>query len=104
MKTAIVEINKNQYLVKEGAETEVKKIGGIEGEKADSDKVLLVIDGDKVDVGQPYIEKAKVSFEILKQYKGEKVRTLTYKAKARQRKRHGARPEFTLIKIVSIKN
>lgn len=65
-------------------------------------KVLLVADGDKVEVGTPYVKGAKVSAEILEQLRGPKVIAFTYRRRKSSRRIHGHRQSLTKIKITDI--
>lgn len=102
MKYAIVNINGSQYKVTEGEELEINKVEGKKEEKVIFDKVLLLVDEQKITVGQPLVEKAKVTAKIIDQYKGKKIRVATYKAKSRYRRVKGFRPYLTKIKIEKI--
>lgn len=99
MKYAIVNINGNQYKVSEGEEFEAGKVEGEKGKKLIFTDVLLVVDKEKVSVGQPLVNKTKVTAEIIDQLKGKKIRVATYKAKVRYRRTRGHRPWLTKIKI-----
>lgn len=102
MKYAVVEINKKQYKVAEGEELEVDKIDGDKGKKLTFDKVLLIVDEKKRQIGNPLVKGAKVTAEILDQFKGKKIRVATYKAKSRYRRVIGHRSLLTKIKINKI--
>jgi large subunit ribosomal protein L21 len=101
-KFAVVKINNQQYFATLDGNIEVDKIPGEPGEKVVFDQVLLVFEGDKVEIGTPVIEKMKVEAEIVAQEKGKKVRTFSYKAKSRYRKTHGQRSQITVLKINKI--
>jgi len=102
MKYAVVEINGNQYKVTEGDELEVDKIEGKKGKKLTFDKVLLMVGEKKTQIGNPLVKRAKVTAEILDQFKGKKIRVATYKAKSRYRRVIGHRSQLTKIKIKKI--
>lgn len=102
MKYAVVEINKNQHKVAEGEELEVDKIEGKKNKKLTFDKVLLVVDDKKRQIGTPLVKGAKITAEILEQFKGKKIRVATYKAKSRYRRVIGHRSQLTKIKINKI--
>jgi large subunit ribosomal protein L21 len=64
---------------------------------------LLVIDGDKVQVGTPTVDGAKVTAEIVEaDQKADKVKVLKYKAKKRQHTLTGHRQHQSVIKIKKI--
>lgn len=101
-KFAVVKLNNAQFKVSEGDVIEVDRLKGEAGTKVEFDAVLLLADGDKVEIGKPALDKIKVSGEITEQTKGEKVQSATYKAKARTRRKVGSRPMLTKIKITKI--
>ncbi|TSC90459.1 MAG: large subunit ribosomal protein L21 [Microgenomates group bacterium Gr01-1014_5] len=101
MKYAVVDIAGKQYKIEEGQELIVDRLEA-DG-KTVFDKVLLVVDGDKAEVGSPEVSGAKVEAEVLENLKGEKIRVLKYKAKSRYRKVRGFRASQTKIKITKIK-
>jgi len=101
-KFAVVKIGGCQYKISEGEEIEVSKIEGEKGKALDLEEVLLVVDGEKVKIGQPQVKGAKVKAEIAEQKKGEKVRVAKYKAKTGYRRVQGFRPLLTKLKIKKI--
>jgi len=98
---AVVEIGKKQYLVEKGDSLEVERLKSKEG-KVVFDKVLLLADDKKTQVGTPYLEKAKVEANIEKEKKDKKI--IVYKSKRRKkyRRKQGHRQIHTLIKITRI--
>ncbi len=100
MKYAVVDIAGKQYKIEEGQELIVDRLEA-DG-KTVFDKVLLVVDGDKAEVGSPEVSGAKIEAEVLENLKGEKIRVLKYKAKSRYRKVRGFRASQTKIKITKI--
>ena len=102
MKYAVVKIGGSQYLVAEGDEMVINKLPNKEGEKIEISDVLLLVDGAKVSIGQPFLEKAKVTAEVLKHFQGEKIRIAKFKAKTGYRRVRGFRPQLTSLKIQKI--
>ncbi|HNV97189.1 MAG TPA: 50S ribosomal protein L21 [bacterium] len=101
MKLAVIRTGSKQYKVKEGDKIKVEKIKGDEGVKIELDDILLLSDGDKVEVGTPKLDK-KISATILKQSRARKVRVVKYKAKTRYHKAYGHRQHFTELEINKI--
>ena len=62
---------------------------------------VLVVDGDAVVAG-PALKGATVTGTILGEEKGPKIRGLTYKPKAIQRRRWGHRQRYTTVEITKI--
>lgn len=101
-KYAIVKIGGTQYKVAEGEEIKVDKIDSEKDKTISFDQVLLLVENDKIKIGQPLVKGAQIKAKILDQVKGEKVRVATYKAKSRSRRVKGFRASLTKIKIEKI--
>jgi large subunit ribosomal protein L21 len=101
-KLAIFKINNKQYFANEQDSITIDRINGEVGSTLVIDQVLLLVDGDKINLGTPLVEKAKINAEIIEHKRGDKVRTFTYKAKSRYRKTHGQRQNLTVLKITKI--
>jgi len=102
MKYAVVKISGSQFIVSEGDEIEVNKRPEKEGEKIEISEVLLLVDNNKISIGQPIIDKSEVKVKVLNHFKGEKVRIAKFKAKTGYRRVMGFRPQKTLLKIENI--
>lgn len=101
MKKAVIATGGKQYLVTEGETLGVELLKA--GDKTVTFEPLLVIDGDKVSVGNPAVEKAKVSADVVSQdTQADKVTSIRYKAKKRVHKVRGHRQHQTQIKITKI--
>jgi len=101
-KFAIVKIAGKQYKVAEGDEIVVDKLPDEKGKSIEFDGVLLLVDGEKIQIGQPLVKGAKVKAIIMDELKGEKIRIATYKSKTRYRKVKGFRAQLTKLKIEKI--
>ena len=99
---AVVKTGGKQYRVAAGDILEVEKLEGNIGESVDLSEVLLVADGDSVQIGQPTIEGASVTARITGQHRGAKVQVLRYRAKKRIRVRRGHRQYLTRLEIQSV--
>ena len=65
---------------------------------------LLVIDGDKVSIGMPIVDKVKIKAQVIEDIvKGDKIRVIRYKSKKRVHKENGHRQKYSRISIESIK-
>lgn len=102
MTKAVVKISGKQYIV---AEKETLLVDLLqEGTKELTLDALLVIDGDKTQVGKPTVKGIKVTAKVVDDLvKGDKIRVIRYKAKKRVHKENGHRQKYTKIEIVSIK-
>jgi len=99
MKYAVIKINGHQYKVNEGEEIEVDRLPQKENEEVAIEETLLLVDGDKVLIGQPYLDQ-KIRAKILSHMKGKKILVSRFHAKARYRKTKGFRSLVTKIKIL----
>ena len=100
---AIIESCGKQYKVAEGDVVFFEKLDAEEGKKVSFDKVVLVSDDKKVEVGAPYVKGVKVEGKVLDNGKGKKIVIYRYKAKKNERRTQGHRQPFTKVEITSIK-
>jgi large subunit ribosomal protein L21 len=75
---------------------------GEDGASVEFDKVLLVDNDGKVEVGAPLVKGAKVSGKILGHVKGDKVVVFKKKRRKGYKKRNGHRQDFTKVLIEKI--
>jgi large subunit ribosomal protein L21 len=87
-----------------GQTVDVDLTGSAEGDKVELDKVLLIAEDDKVTVGKPTIEGAKVTATSKGLVKGKKIIVLRFKAKDHYTKKTGHRQKYTRLTIDSIVN
>lgn len=99
---AIIESGGKQYRVSPGTTLRIEKVPGQKGDTYVFDKVLAVVNDDKVEFGKPYLEGAKVEGVIIRQGKARKILVFKYKAKSNYRRRYGHRQSFTEVRIGSI--
>lgn len=102
MKYAIINLQGKQVKVAEGETILTDLVSHEVGKQFKVDSVLMVVDGDKVTVGTPTLEKASVALEVVAHSQSPKIRVATYTAKSRHRKVHGHRQDQSTLKIVSI--
>ena len=99
---AIIETGGKQYRVTQGQTIDVERLAVAEGDSIDLERVLLIADGDKVTVGAPVVEGAKVVATSQGEGRGEKVTVFKYKPKVRYRKKTGHRQFYTRLVIDQI--
>jgi large subunit ribosomal protein L21 len=100
---AIIESCGKQYKVAEGDVVFFEKLDVEEGKKVTFDKVVLVSDDKKVEVGAPYVKGVKVEGKVVANGKGKKIIVYKYKAKKNYRRTQGHRQPYTKVEITSIK-
>lgn len=100
MKKAVIVVKGHQYIVSENEKFKVELVGDEKTLKFDA---LMVIDGDKVQVGQPLVKGAVVEAKVLVDtVKADKVTAIRYKAKKRVNKVRGHRQQHSVIQITKI--
>jgi large subunit ribosomal protein L21 len=100
MKIAIVKTGGKQYKVKAGDKFKVEKLVSEEGKSIKLD-VLLMADGDKVEVGTPML-KDKVEAKVIRQFRDKKIRVVKYKNKTRYCKVYGHRQHLTELEVTKV--
>jgi large subunit ribosomal protein L21 len=98
---AVIHTGGKQYKVAPGENLRIEKIEGDKGAKVSFDKVLL-IGGDAVKIGKPYVAGAKVNAEIVAQDRAKKIIVFKLRRRKNYRRKYGHRQPFTEIKITGI--
>jgi large subunit ribosomal protein L21 len=100
---AVIVSGGKQHRVTEGEVLKLEKIEVETGGTVEFDRVLLVANGDDVKIGEPNVDGAKVTAEVLDHGRHEKVRILKFKRRKHHMKRMGHRQWYTEVKITGIK-
>jgi large subunit ribosomal protein L21 len=99
---AIVEIAGQQFKVAKEQKLFVHRLEQAEGDSVSFDKVLLIDDDGKVQVGTPTVKDATVTAKILKHLKGDKILVFKKKRRKGYKVKNGHRQFFTQILIENI--
>lgn len=99
---AVLASGGKQYKVREGDILKVEKLPGEIGSEVAFDKVLMVGDGENVNVGNPLLAEAEVKGHIVAQAKAKKIIVFKYKRRKRYRRKNGHRQQYTAIQIDQI--
>lgn len=99
---AIINTGGKQYRVREGDTVAVETLECEVGSDFIFDRVLMTSVAGKLTVGTPDVKGATVVGEISEHGKADKVISLRYKNKTRQRVKRGHRQNFTSVKIKAI--
>lgn len=100
---AIIESCGKQYKVAEGDVIFFEKLDAEEGKKVTFDNVVLVSDGEKIEIGNPYVKGFKVEGKVVAHGKAKKIIVFKYKAKKNYKRKQGHRQPYTKVEITSIK-
>ena len=99
---AVFQSGGKQHRVSEGDVVKVELVNGEPGAEVIFDRVLMVADGDNVNVGCPYVNDGKVTAEVVRVDRAKKVRIIKFKRRKDYLKRQGHRQWFTEVKITGI--
>ena len=108
-KRAVIETGGKQYRIAVGDTISIEKLfkengeSYEEGDKIVFDKILLLENGEDVEVGRPYLENKKVSGVIQLCGRAKKIDVLKFKAKTNYTRRYGHRQHFFRVAIEDIK-
>jgi len=100
---AVIANGGKQYRVVPGQELALEKFDGEVGDKLHISHVLMVADGEDVACGNPVVDKATVTAEIVAHGRAKKIKILKFKRRKHHMKRMGHRQDFTKVKIIEIK-
>lgn len=100
-KRAVINTGGKQYLVAAGDKILVEKLNS--DKKSIEFESMLTIDGDKIEIGKPFLVNSKVLADVIEdELKTEKVTSIRYKAKKRVKTIKGHRQLKSLIEIKKI--
>lgn len=99
---AIVDIAGQQFKVEKGQEVFVHRLEGEIGTGIEFDKVLLLDDNGKINVGTPVVEGAKVNAKIVSHLKADKIIVFKKKRRKGYQKSNGHRQYLSKIIIEKI--
>ncbi|MBL7064084.1 MAG: 50S ribosomal protein L21 [Anaerolineae bacterium] len=99
---AVVRSGARQYRTEVGDTILVERLPAEVGQQLELDEVLLVADGERVEIGQPTVDGAKVLATVVAQEKGPKIRIFRYRPKKRYRRRAGHRQRYTRLLVDEI--
>ncbi|MGJ8691143.1 50S ribosomal protein L21 [Thalassotalea agariperforans] len=99
---AVFQSGGKQHRVTEGQTVRLEKIELEVGASVDFENVLMIADGEEINVGAPYIAGGKVTAEVVSQGRADKVKIVKFKRRKHSRKQAGHRQWFTEVKITGI--
>jgi large subunit ribosomal protein L21 len=100
---AVIESGGKQHRVVEGETLRLEKLEVATGETVSFDKVLMVGEGEKVQIGAPYVNGGTVTAEVVEHGRGDKVKIIKFNRRKHHRKQMGHRQWYTAVKITGIK-
>ena len=99
---AVIKTGGKQYRIQVGEKLKIEQLQVENGSELVIDQVLMVADGDKVSVGTPLVNGAKVNATVLGQGRHDKVRIFKMRRRKHYQKHQGHRQNYTEIQITGI--
>ena len=99
---AVIKTGGKQYRVSAGETLKIESVAGDVGSEIVLDKVLMVADGDKLNVGKPLVNGASVKATIVSHGRGDKIKIFKMRRRKHYQKHQGHRQNFTEIRIDGI--
>ena len=96
---AIIRTGGKQYRVEPGDVVRFESLDGEVGSSVTLDDVLLVGEGDDIQVGAPRVENAAVEGPVVEHGRDRKIRVFKHKRRKHYRRTRGHRQSFTAVKI-----
>jgi len=100
---AIIRTGGKQFRAEPGKTIKVPSLAADVGETVTFDDVLITHTDDEVKVGQPTVDGASVTGEVVEHGKGEKIIVFKWKRRKNYRRKQGHRQKYTAIRIDEIK-
>ena len=98
---AVVRTGGKQYRVAKDSVLKVESLAGEVGAKLELE--VLMLGGDKPQIGAPLVKGASVQCEIVDHGQGEKVIAFKKKRRKNTHRKRGHRQHFTTVKVLGIK-
>jgi large subunit ribosomal protein L21 len=99
---AVIKSGGKQHRVEEGEVLRLEKLEAATGEEISFDNILMVGEGESVKIGTPYVAGSKVTAQVVKQGRANKVTIIKFNRRKHSRKSQGHRQWFTEVKITGI--
>ncbi len=100
---AIIETGGKQYQVTEGRYVDIELLENEADSKVVFENIIMLVNGKKSKVGQPYVKNASVEGTVVKHDRTKKVLVYKQRAKKGYRRKNGHRQNFTRVMINKIR-
>jgi large subunit ribosomal protein L21 len=102
MAYAIIRTGGKQFRVEPGKTYKLPSLPGEAGASIEFNDVLVGADGDNIKTGVPSIDGAKVTGEIVRHGRGDKIVVFKFKRRKNYARKQGHRQGFTEVRIGDI--
>jgi large subunit ribosomal protein L21 len=99
---AVFQSGGKQHRVVEGQIVRLEKLEAATGAVVEFDQVLMLSNGETVQIGAPYVSGGSVKAEVVNHGRADKVTIVKFRRRKHSMKRQGHRQWFTEVKITGI--
>lgn len=99
---AVINTGGKQYKVAPGDVVRVETLDAKKGDTIELKDIYMIADGDKVSIGKPTLESARVTAEVMGDGRGEKLLIFKHRKRKGYRRTNGHRQNYTAIKVKEI--
>ena len=101
---AIIQTGGKQYKVSKGDNIQVELLPDDIDSTVNFDKVLMLNDEGRVEIGTPYLENVQVFGKVVSSGKKDKIKVVKFKRRKRYARTAGHRQSFSEIEITDIQS
>jgi len=99
---AVIKSGGKQHRVQPGEVLQLEKLDVETGVTVDFDEVMMIAEGENIQIGAPFVEGGKVSAEVLSHGRAKKVTIVKMRRRKHYRRQAGHRQHYTEVKITDI--
>ena len=99
---AVISTGGKQYKLAQGDVCRVEKLDAEEGASVEIDKVLMIADGDNINIGTPFVDGGKLTATVKSHGRAKKVEIMKFRRRKHHQKRTGHRQYYTEIEVTAI--
>jgi len=99
---AVIKSGGKQHRVEPGEVLRLEKLDASEGETVNFDKVMMIGEGENIQIGTPFVDGGAVTAEVVSHGRGDKVTIIKMRRRKHYRRQAGHRQDFTEVKIKEI--
>ena len=99
---AVIKSGGKQHRVEPGEVLRLEKLDATEGETVNFDRVMMIGEGENIQIGTPFVDGGAVTAEVVSHGRGEKITIIKMRRRKHYRRQAGHRQYFTEVKIKEI--
>ena len=99
---AVIKTGGKQYRVAAGDKLNIESLTVEAGGDVEFEQVLMLAEGDQVEVGTPFLIGVKITAKVLEHGRGKKIRIVKFKRRKHYRRQMGHRQNYTRVEITGV--